>query len=101
MADPTSWLQTLADLREERVPCAMVVVTAVRGSAPREVGARMLVARGRLAWGTIGGGNLERLAIERSIELLARAESASESSVFPLGEKAGQCCGGEVTLFFE
>jgi xanthine dehydrogenase accessory factor len=101
MSDPGSWLETLAKLRETRVPCAMVVVTGVRGSAPREVGARMLVAGGRLAWGTIGGGKLEHLAIERALALVAAGERAGESVIFPLGEKAGQCCGGEVTLFFE
>ncbi len=101
MTDPTSWLETLAGLREEGVPCVVVVVTGVRGSAPREVGARMIVTGGRLEWGTIGGGNLEHLAIERANALLGRGERTSESASFPLGEKVGQCCGGEVTLFFE
>ena len=104
MADASSWLETLSALREARTPCAMVVVTGVRGSVPREVGARMIVAEGRLAWGTIGGGNLERLAIEHATALARESghgEHHSESVAFPLSEKAGQCCGGEVTLFFE
>src|SRR5688572_4305250 len=100
-ADPTSWLETLASLREERAPCVVVVVTGVRGSAPREVGARMIVARGRLEWGTIGGGNLEHLAIERATAMLESGERTSESAVVSLGEKVGQCCGGEVTGFFQ
>ena len=66
MTSERSWIDVLAELRAARKPCAMVVVTDVRGSTPREVGARMIVADGRLAWGTIGGGNLERQAIERS-----------------------------------
>ena len=106
MEQRTGWIETLAELRSERRPCAMVVVTGVRGSGPREPGARMVVAldaRGRaeLVSGTIGGGNLEKLAIERCGELLARGEAASESVAYPLSEAAGQCCGGEVTLFFE
>jgi len=79
----------------------MVVVTEVAGSAPREAGARMLVADGRLAWGTIGGGNLEKLALEHALALLAQGERGSETVAYPLAEKAGQCCGGRVTLFFE
>ncbi len=98
--DPT-WIDELGELRDADRPCVMVVVTAVEGSAPREPGARMLVAGGDLVWGTIGGGNLERLAIERAAALLADLEAGSESADFPLGEKAGQCCGGSVTLFFE
>lgn len=95
------WIGELARLRAARKPCAMVVVTGVRGSAPREVGARMIVAEGRIVWGTIGGGNLERLAIERAKELSLRGAELSESVDFPLSERAGQCCGGAVTLFFE
>ena len=101
MHTPQSWIEVMSEHRAARRPCAMVVVTAVRGSAPREVGARMIVSEGRIAWGTIGGGNLEHLAVARCTELLAGAHATSESADFPLGEKAGQCCGGEVTLFFE
>jgi xanthine dehydrogenase accessory factor len=61
----------------------------------------MLVAGGELVHGTIGGGNLERLAIARAAELLASPSAGAESASFPLAEAAGQCCGGSVTLFFE
>lgn len=98
---PADWIDALADLRARRVPCALVVVAGVAGSAPREAGARMIVADGRLAFGTIGGGNLERLAIEHAAALLARGEARSESVDYPLSERAGQCCGGRVTLFYE
>jgi len=101
MVDSQAWIDALSEFKQRRLPCAVVVVTQVRGSAPREPGARMVVAEGRLAWGTIGGGNLEKLAIEHASELLTKAEACSESQVYPLSEKAGQCCGGEVTLFYE
>jgi xanthine dehydrogenase accessory factor len=77
------------------------VVTQVEGSAPREPGARMIVADGSLAWGTIGGGKLEHLAIEKATELLADPTVPSETVTYPLAEKTGQCCGGRVHLFFE
>jgi len=95
------WLEALARLRDERQPCTQVVVIGVRGSVPREIGARMIVADGRLAWGTIGGGQLELLAIERAAGLAAAGQATSTTETFPLSEKVGQCCGGEVTLFFE
>jgi len=96
-----AWIDVLAAHRRGGTPCALVTVTAVVGSAPREPGARMLVAYGRLAWGTIGGGNLERLAIERASALLAEPGRRAESLEVPLAESAGQCCGGKVTLFVE
>lgn len=101
MDRPQDWIERLSELRAEGRPCALVVVTGVRGSGPREPGARMIVSGGHLVFGTIGGGNLEKLAIEHATELLARGRPVSESAAYPLSEAAGQCCGGEVTLFFE
>src|SRR5262245_44097804 len=109
MDEAQAWIEKLSELRAQRRPCALVVVTQVKGSGPREPGARMIVARepgkrdGRadLVFGTIGGGNLELQAIERCAQLIQGGKAASESVAFPLSEKVGQCCGGEVTLFFE
>jgi len=61
----------------------------------------MIVADGKLAWGTIGGGQLEHLAIQRACELLEAGGAATVTETVPLSEKAGQCCGGEVSLFLE
>lgn len=101
MERPQDWIERLSEMRAEGRPCALVVVTGVKGSGPREPGARMIVSGGQLAFGTIGGGNLEKLAIEHATALLARGKPVSESRSYPLSEAAGQCCGGEVTLFFE
>ncbi len=95
------WIETLAELRAARRPCALVVVAHTVGSAPREPGARMIVCDGRIAWGTIGGGNLEHQALARASELLKSGRAVSETREVPLGEAAGQCCGGVVTLFLE
>src|SRR5258706_12513348 len=106
MAHPQDWIEKLSELRAARRACAMVVVTDLAGSGPREAGARMLVALGssgapELAHGTIGGGNLELQALARAGELLRAGKALSESVDYPLAEKTGQCCGGKVTLFFE
>lgn len=79
----------------------MVVVTDVKGSTPRDPGARMLVAGGRIVWGTIGGGKLELLARDHAKELLSQGRAVSETKAYPLAESAGQCCGGSVSVFFE
>lgn len=100
-AENQRWIEVLSELRERRQPCVMVVVTDARGSTPREAGARMIVSGGRLVWGTIGGGNLEHLALQHAAGLEGAGREVGESVEFPLSEKAGQCCGGKVTLFFE
>jgi xanthine dehydrogenase accessory factor len=101
MQDQQQWIEMLSDLRARGTPCAMVVVTGVKGSGPREPGARMIVSGGALVFGTIGGGNLEKQAIEHATDLLKHRKPASESVAYPLSEAVGQCCGGEVTLFYE
>lgn len=73
-----------------------VTVTKAQGSTPREEGAEMFVAQGRV-WGTIGGGQLEYMAIDEARNLLRSGASARDMQV-PLGPEIGQCCGGRVTL---
>ena len=77
---------------------ARVVVAAVEGSAPREVGAAMLVWQGGQS-GTIGGGALEWQAVQRAREGLAAGGTRVDRQA--LGPSLGQCCGGAVTLVSE
>lgn len=101
-----SWIATLAALAEAGTPAVLVTVVEVKGSAPREAGAKMVVTR-ESSQGTIGGGHLELKAIELAREQLAAqvgppaAEATPILRSFALGPSLGQCCGGEATLLFE
>jgi xanthine dehydrogenase accessory factor len=80
----------------------MVTVAAIRGSAPREAGARMIVQPDGGFTGTIGGGTLEWRAIALAQRALALpAGKKAELRNFVLGPDMGQCCGGQVDLLFE
>jgi xanthine dehydrogenase accessory factor len=97
------WLRAVEALRAERQAGVLVTLAAVRGHAPRGPGAKMVVAADR-TWGTIGGGNLEAVAIDRARELLDAREP--ELRTIALSDKAPathgvQCCGGEVTVLLE
>ena len=81
--------------------CALVTVVEVRGSAPREAGARMLVMPDGAFRGTIGGGALEWRAIAQARENLMRHEPLTRLSRYALGPELGQCCGGSVRLLTE
>ncbi|MEP4036331.1 xanthine dehydrogenase accessory protein XdhC [Pseudophaeobacter sp.] len=73
-----------------------VVIAAIRGSSPREVGAAMLVwDQGQS--GTIGGGALEYEAAEAARRQTLKTKLSSHA----LGPDLGQCCGGSVTLLSE
>src|SRR5688572_6806778 len=95
------WLQALhATLAAGEGPAVRVVITAVRGSAPREAGASMLVSQEGTR-GSIGGGHLELVATRIARELLAAPAATPRRDRFPLGAALGQCCGGIVELWFE
>lgn len=82
---------------------ALVEVAEALGSTPREAGAWMVVSP-EGTFGTIGGGQLEFMAIDRARALLgANRDSAGISDDpaildVPLGPEIGQCCGGRVVV---
>ncbi|WP_370673769.1 xanthine dehydrogenase accessory protein XdhC [Pleomorphomonas sp. PLEO] len=92
---------TLIRLVERDGSAALVTVSATHGSAPREAGARVVVARGGAISGTIGGGRLEHEAIQRALQLMEAGRDATELMRLALGPSLGQCCGGDVTLVVE
>ena len=95
----TAWLDVLAALLAEGTPTVAVTVAGVRGSAPRETGARMLVTRDA-SIGTIGGGQLEYECTRLAAGMLG-SEGPGALRRFPLGAAMGQCCGGVVDVLFE
>ncbi len=88
----------ILELQSNGEICVLVTVTNTKGSTPREVGAKMLVTKKEF-FGTIGGGTLEWMALEKARSLL-KADENQKMSV-PLCSKAHQCCGGFVELFFD
>lgn len=100
-----SWLNAVQRLRTQREAGVLVTVTDVRGHAPRDAGAKMVVAEAR-TWGSVGGGNLEETAVARARMMLVAGAVAPERLEVGLSDKARtdhgrQCCGGEVTLLLE
>jgi len=102
-----AWLEPLRDwptaiVRSLQTNAAVVrvAIASVRGSSPREVGATMLVA-GQRVFGTIGGGQLEWMAIATARALLTQSTHAAEVQKLTLGPQLSQCCGGAVELWFE
>jgi xanthine dehydrogenase accessory factor len=109
-----------ADLLEEaarraraRQPFVLCTVTATARSAPRDAGAKMLVAPDGGIAGTVGGGPLEAVVIEEARQrlregmgsaerrfMLTTAGDAAEPIVDP-SQELGMKCGGEVSVFLD
>lgn len=94
-----NWPQTALACIAAEGQAAMITLAAVEGSTPREAGARMIVTLTQ-AHGTIGGGNLEFLAIDQARRLIA-SDLAFLQQDYPLGPLLAQCCGGHVRLLIE
>jgi xanthine dehydrogenase accessory factor len=95
------WIEA-ACARLSRHPAVVrVTVIALRGSAPREAGATMLVDASSTV-GSIGGGRLEWQATLAARELLGIRDAAPvRIADLILGPDLGQCCGGRVELWLE
>ncbi|MXU65283.1 xanthine dehydrogenase accessory protein XdhC [Oceanomicrobium pacificus] len=93
--------QPLRDLVFRNGTVVRAVITSVAGSAPRGVGAAMIVwADGQS--GTIGGGALELDVTDRARQMIREGGAwARQELSQPLGPALGQCCGGSVRVLLE
>src|ERR1700722_11453016 len=88
----------------EHGAAVLVTLAELRGSSPREAGARMVVRPDGRFSGTIGGGALEWLALAEAQQMMAAggaANAAFRRLHKALGPELGQCCGGRVVVTLE
>lgn len=96
----TEWIRDLQELASAGESSVLVTVASIRGSAPRETGAKMIVTD-RETIGSIGGGQLEYQCAARAVEMLSADDGETDKRRYSLGANCGQCCGGVVEVIFE
>ena len=64
-----NWIAAANHLIGDETAVAHAVIISVRGSAPRELGANMLISENQI-WNTIGGGSLEFEIMEEARRLI-------------------------------
>ncbi len=98
-----TFIDKLNELYQSGLPFVAVTVVDVIGSAPQNRGAKMLVTADGLHFGTVGGGKLEKKAIEEALKLLGNrtADQNVHFVQWSLTRDVGMTCGGGVKLFFE
>ncbi|KUO51040.1 MAG: hypothetical protein APF76_16215 [Desulfitibacter sp. BRH_c19] len=87
----------------EDIPKALVTIVKRTGSAPRDVGTKMLVlADGRIV-GTIGGGCVEAEIRQKALEVIDTGKATIHTIVLTANhaEEEGMVCGGKVEVFIE
>lgn len=84
---------------------AVVIATIVSksGSAPRGIGSTLVLKKDGLTVGTVGGGTVEHVTIERAKVLVGTDTTETlRCNMAPKGEdRVGMVCGGEVAILLQ
>ena len=90
-------------LASEGESFAVVTWIGSAGHAPQDLGAKAIVTRRGLYWGTVGGGKVEAKAIAACQELLLAIPLSTAPRLlhWDLQRDVGMSCGGSVDLIFE
>jgi xanthine dehydrogenase accessory factor len=92
--------QHLTRLIEAGEPCVSAILADITGSAPQQQGARVLITREGLYWGTIGGGKIEARVIAEGQAMLTE-HCRYRFYAWNLQTEIGMTCGGVVRILFE
>jgi len=96
------FFEQLIELVNNDVPCVAVTLVDVIGSVPNQAGAKMIVTSDGLLVGTVGGGKVEKRAIDEAQRLLNGTLRHDTHFVqWNLNKDIGMTCGGSVKLYFE
>jgi xanthine dehydrogenase accessory factor len=104
MPTPHGFVEKLAELVATGAPVVTVTLADATGSVPQEVGAKAIVTRDGLVFGTVGGGLVESRAIEHARHMLGDGDprrGVAELLEWNLKRDVGMTCGGVVKLLFE
>lgn len=98
-----SLFQTIVELRQKNIPAALVTVIKTSGSAPRDVGAKMIVQFDGQIHGTVGGSSVEALVIQEAQEVIrsGQARLITHDLLDDVQQDTGMICGGTMEFFID
>ena len=92
----------IARINEHGEEAALATIVAVNGSAPREMGAKMLVRIDGSIVGTIGGGSLEARVIKEAMQVIKKGlPQRFQFNLTAEKGELGMICGGDTEVFIE
>jgi xanthine dehydrogenase accessory factor len=95
--------QQILECFKQEQSFAIVTIMTHKGSTPRTSGSKMIVLQDRTIYGTIGGGLVEAMIIDSSIELIS--ENKCQINEFALNQKLkdglDMVCGGDMVVLIE
>jgi len=78
---------------------ALCTIIATKGSTPLKPGGKMVVMEDKKTFGTVGGGMLEQIVIEKALEAIS--EGKSQVFKYDLLNELNMSCGGNVDVFID
>jgi len=98
------WINKAHELSQNNQAFVLVTIISVVGHSPRHAGSKMIVSEAE-CFGSIGGGNLEKTAVEKAKKMLSENVQIPEILELVLSPNEGefgiQCCGGKVEVLLE
>lgn len=97
------WFEAISRCEQKGESYVIATVMGSAGSVPRDPGAKMVITADD-QFDTLGGGQLEFQLVHKARELLAAHKTPQiiqRLENMPLAAKAGQCCGGSVSVMLE
>lgn len=97
-----NWIEKSAELLSKNTKFAIVTVTNIHGSTPREIGAKIIIVNEKEFYGTIGGGALEARVIKETLAFLSQEMNSSKTHrlEFRLSDLS-MVCGGDTAVLIE
>ncbi|MBD3375691.1 xanthine dehydrogenase [candidate division KSB1 bacterium] len=90
--------QAALECKQANIPAALATVVAVKGSSPRDNGAKMLIYSDGRSLGTVGGGSIEKMVEDKAQEIIQSGKSGLFD--FELAD-LNMACGGHMSVFIE
>ena len=91
--------EKIIEIRKQNKNIAICTIVNTKGSTPRKIGAKMIVNENGHIFGTIGGGELEKVVIKNALEQIEKR--SAKLFRHDLLHHHGMCCGGTVDIYIE
>jgi xanthine dehydrogenase accessory factor len=97
-----NFCEKVLSLSHDNTNFVVITMTNVRGSAPQNIGAKLVLGEEGILYGTVGGGKIENHCIQVARKALSVKDyTAPFSHTWNLQKDIGMTCGGEVSFLFE
>ncbi len=97
-----NFFENISALTKSGEPVALAIVIKTNGSTPRRAGAKMIVLKDGKTIGTMGGGDLEKRVIEKSLEAIRQGVPRIASFTLDVEKgKLDMMCGGQLDVYIE